>query len=1003
VTEIGEKEKMKNKLLAIAIAFVLMISVFPAFNIRPAISGADYVYMTIAYNPSIMTPAPELVPEAGTHEYPKMSKIQLTAPLTVLGTGSYQGWRWDFANWTKTNSTDGTFIAYTTDAHFETSAQDYNYTYTAYYDTSFMVTVNVPADQRWTENFTAYIYYGGLKTFGNESYSMYVPNGTSMHVGIGSSGLGYGYGEPAMPIVWVDAFYKVCARFVNWTVAGGYSHTDSPPPEYIAWSKPVTITEPKTFVPDWEFVYKLEVSSTYDVPPVTGFTGYYPANYNVTLSETTVYGLVDHIWVPDYWTVDGVKVPLNTTGTPSCVTYCSYFYDYSAIYWPIIYNTTIVVKMDTNHTAILHYKLQWWVRFDDKYEYIDHPGWSCVSTQTGWYDAYSVHTFTAPQQYTNITSDSRYRFFYWQNVTQGGTFGNLTERSFSLNVTQSMHFTAWYLEQWLVQVFTKPADTGLLGKTFLRGGIMITGSSGWFDDCAWGATPYSRAYFGAPKSYGYIEWNNGTGLNFTEWQYDAGAHYSYDNNTSWNVWRAINFTAVYQKYYRVTLSAVFDSNPIPDSGVFSWQGDSWYPEDGGTWIYPYTAPTMYVDPANWVWLFDYWETAPYGNLAWWPGGLYLDMNTTYTAIAHYRLATGLVVDPRIHTFETAGNAYCRTFKVTIYATNVKELYSVKAKLTYDPKYLEIVGIDPTPLTSLGWFVADWDWVNDGSYELVASAIGNDTNGLTGGAIKLVVITFHIIYEPCLKPDPVVPLNLDVTRGGFFHKNMTGIPIEALLGSTYYLKVLMPELMGYATFTNAGKSVVIDVYAVNVTKLHDYSFKLFYNTAELSLKSYEVITTFFPGPGLYTVSTSLGANWFSITVTETSGYLANGTGPIVRLVFDVIVPGSAVSAVKFDPENSYISEKCDLGIVYLWKWPWYPTSPSPPNYDFLSLDDMTMPPPLPGDANLDGVVDIFDLRLVAYYMDKWIKPGGPAPPSCDVYGGDSYVNIYDLIWVAIHIS
>lgn len=246
------------------------------------------------------------------------------------------------------------------------------------------------------------------------------------------------------------------------------------------------------------------------------------------------------------------------------------------------------------------------------------------------------------------------------------------------------------------------------------------------------------------------------------------------------------------------------------------------------------------------------------------------------------------------------------------------------------------------------------------------------------------ITFHIIYEPCDPDLGTIATALGIS-GSMYHKNMTYIPQEFSLDSTFQLKVLKPALMGYTAFTDSGKKAVIDIYAANVTKLYKYYVKIIYDTSELTLTGYEVIKTFFPGPGLYTVSTSYGSNWFSITLTGNLDYLANGTGPIFRLFFDVKVPGSAMSAIKFDA-GSYFVERCTSLITV------YP-----------DRHDMYMPPPLPGDANRDGVVDIFDLRLVAYYLNKQIKTaGGPAPPTCDVYPvphGDTWVNIYDLIWVA----
>jgi hypothetical protein len=836
---------------------------------------------------------------------------------------------------------------------------DANYNVTAVYDdpslpVEFKVTVRVPSDPSWLQNFTANLwdhasYYGT----GTPIAEAWLDNNTVIRAGIKGFWLGAGVGETPTPCVYGRHTNEV-ARFVNWSDVGYYIS------DPWAWSNDITVNGPMTLEPDWEYVYRLYATDEYTngyvaTRPEDGWYAYSTV-LNITAAKYTFESWHNNRWRFNHWEVDGNVI--DGISDPACV--------------KAFAGENITIHIDGNHTLKAMYTRQWYVEFSDNIS-----GWSCVSSQDGYYDENKNQTFTAPQ-YCNQTSTWRYRFNRWYGYNwPPGWFGNLTNRSFTVNVTMYMAFYAEFVTQWHVQIFTDPVDAGLLAKCYLKGWV---GDPGWFDDG-------STASFGAPLKYGETEWANGTRLIWLRWDSIYGPYDTVNNNTSWGVWRDMNFTAVYKKQFTLTLSAVAGTTPIPKAvdslgNDFTWQGKIWVDAGLGTWWM--TAPSMYMDPAGWVWLFDYWETSPYGNLAWWSGGLYLDMNTTYTAIAHYRHATGFVVDPRLVEFETAGNAYCHTFKVSIYATNVKELYSLTATLTYNPTYLEIVNIDATPLTSLGWFVADWDWVNDGSYELIATAVGNETNGLTGGAIKLVEVTFHIIYEPCTPVGGTISSTLGIS-GDLWHKNMTSIPVEMNLPSTFNLKVLKPALMGYTAFTDSGKKAVIDIYAANVTKLYKYYVKIIYDTSELSLKSYEVITTFFPGPGLYTVNTGYGPNYFSITLIGNLDYLANGTGPIVRLVFDVKVPGSAMSAIQFDG-GSYFVERCTDPVTI------YPT-----------LLDMYMPPPLAGDANRDGVVDVFDLRLVAYYMNTRIKPDGPAPPTCDVYPvppyGDHCVNIYDLIWVA----
>jgi hypothetical protein len=949
VTEIGEKEKMKNKLLALAIAFVLIIGTFSfAFVINPRANAGSLLRLDVFTSPSFLQN--NYVTINGTGDWPEGSVIHLQAPQYVyVGSDT----RYQFYTWYKDNAPWGSGSGPDHDAYL---TMDTNHNVTAIYDNpgwpiQYLVTVTVPSDPAWIQNFTAFLYDGSAWQGGTgPTVSAWVNNNTQVKADIKGCFLYAGVGEtPATPCVY-GKHYNEIARFVNWTGIGIQSIIGDP--YYEAVSNPITVNGPMTITPTWEYIYVLFATDEYtnghvDIRPEQGWYAYC-TTLKINATKYT-YVSSDNRWRFNYWKVDGDII--DGKNDPACVKAFS--------------GENITIHIDGNHTVKAMYTLQWYVDFTDN----TGACWSCVSSQNGFYDENVNQTFTAPQ-YINQTSTWRLRFLDWYGYQwPPGYFGNLTNRSFTVNVTQHMHFLAEYRYQFYIQVKTSPVDAGLLAKTYLTGWV---GNPGWFD---YGST----ALFGAPLKYGETEWNNGTRLIFDYWY-----GHSYDNDTSWYVTSARNFTAIYHKEHKVTLSA--------EPAIFTWEKDYWIPE-GSYW--PGWCPdAMWTDPGGWTWYFDYWETHPYGNL-WADPWLLLYINTSYTAIAHYRLGTTLVVDPLGVKFETAGNAYCHTFDVSIMVTNVKDMYAVQAQLKFDPTHLEIVGIDATPLNSVwpgGWFVADDPDYTDG-YDFYATALGNLTNGFTGTA-KLVTITFHIIYEPCVPPD--IDDWIWFNRADLYYKNGTLIPRDPVVNGKYHLTVLKPALQGVATINQGGKTVTIDVLAVNVTKLHDYRVRLTYDTTQLKLKTYTIINTFLQG--VYSITASAGAGWIQISVTETTGYLANGTGPILQLVFDMLVSGSALDKIYFDPSVCRISEHCNLGYVYL-----YHEGKSPPDYNFLDLLDATMPDPLLGDANLDGVVDIYDLRLVAYYLGKLTTVwGGPAPPSCD-FDHDGWITIRDLIIAAVNFG
>ena len=952
VTEIGEKEKMKNKLVAtvMVLTILLAMAIIP-INVKFGKADDVYYYLTIKTKPSGLA-ASATIPTVGVYKEPAVSWINVTALDIVPGT---TGVRYKFDYWDKNGTKDL--------AHSVWAIMNGNLTYTAFYTTQYLLTVIVPSNSLWLKNFTAYASLdNGASWIGGTGPSVSAWANAYTLVKAAVSGQdGLFLGTP-----WVYGKHtNELARFINWT---GYGYTIDPTPSALSGS--INMTGPKSPVMEWAYYYYLYVSSTYDVPAALSKQNWYKVNSKVVLSATEIFN--NGAWarqVPDYWEVDKVKVLVTD--------YTNYTVINPHGYLTAIYNLTITVNMNTNHTAVIHFKTQYYLQFVDDLG----PGdgsWTGVNAQSGYYDANKIAPssppFTAPRLAlpAHTTNALRYRFYRWFSTDFSGfPRGNLTNRDFTLNVTNGGKIIAQYKTQWYIQIFTKPTCPSLLPLMYLKG---WTGDPGWFDHL-------STATFGAPAVY---DFHNGTKLMFKEWDYDGGVFHSNQNNTQWaGVWHAENFTAVYTKYYRLTLKA--------EPAIFAWEKEYWAQEGFWGWFWP---DATWKDPGGYMYYFDHWTVTPYANLDG-PTWLGVNLNTSYTATAYYRLGTTLVMDPLGVEAQNAGHGYCTTFKMSIKVTNVKDMYAVQAKVNFVNTHLKIVGVDTTPLNLVWgtgkWFVADDLDYTDG-YDFYATALGNNTKSFTGSAV-LVAITFHIIYEPCVLPD--IWDWIYFSDYALYYKNGTTItPLDPVLNGRYHMKVLEPALKGVATISNGGHTVTIDIYAVNVTKLHDYTIWLDYDTNQLKLKTWWFDTSFLQG--VYAVNTPwIAPGVWSISVVEITGYLANGTGSLLHLVFDAVLVGSALDKITFDPVKCHISEKCDQGIIYIYH--------QGGSYTFLDLMDATMPDPLAGDANLDGVVDIYDLRLVAYYLGKLTTVwGGPAPPSCD-FDHDGWITMRDLITVAVNFG
>jgi hypothetical protein len=943
VTEIGEKEKMKNKLLATLVVLMLSISAISSvMMIKPNVKAENLVRLDIYTSPSFLQGT--YVTINGTGNWPGDSTIHLDAPQYVyVGSNT----RYQFHHWNYNNSFLSGAYAY------DLALDNNDGNVTAVYDAGsmpveYLVTVTVPSFPY--QNFTADLwqtgtYYGtGITTA-----QAWIVNNTQIRAGCGGTFL---YG--GVPAVCEDPATYRLARFVNWTGVGFYIIGN------FAWSNDITVNGPLNLAPEWDEVFYLKVTDTYGWGvPVTGKTGYYTKNTLVTLSETAIAtGGPGVAWFPDYYLVDGAKV----TGVGGSVTYVNYTYVPGA-YWPYV-NMTIILKMDTNHTAVLHYRTMYYLTFTDS------TGATNVPSYSGWYEAKCIAgPFNAPRTTNQTTPPNwRYLFKYWWNQTAGGTFGNYSNIGpWYVNVTGPTSFMAIYDWQWYVGLYTDPANSGLFSKLTFTG---WTGDYGWFyhgDTC----------YFGAPMYYGQTEWANGTRLHFYGWF--KGAVWDWGNNSQYygGVIAAANFTAQYTREYKAHVS----TNPVAAGAPY----DDWQADGTIKWEY---VPQFYVDPMGWTWNFAYFTASPSTSLlANWPGGAgQLIFNTSINAVANYVLETAGAVNQSQFLFENAGNAFCHTFTANIWITNVKELYALDFELRYNTggtgTFLEITSTDTSMLSSIwpgGYFVAV-NSINNGAgkYNFAATALGN-VSGFTGTGV-VVKLTFHIFAEPCVGQWSSLiqwwTLNL-------MHQNLTTIVWDSVINGQVFINSLSPTLGMFPTISFAGKTLTADIKAVNVTKLDEYALYLNFNPLQLQVKSVIIDTTFLTPPY---ITGSIGWNNVlgTISIYEHSTIYANGTGFLAHIVFDVIVNGTALDAVTWNTVSTYVVE-CSTYALYT------TSSPTP-----LILVDGYMPDPLLGDANLDGAVDIYDLRLVAYYYGT--NPGFPPFKPYDVYP-TGWIDILDLITVA----
>jgi hypothetical protein len=448
VTEIGEKEKMKNKILASVIVATLLIGLFAAipmiFNANVFKANAVTLYHLDVYTDPLAVPIPP-----GTNDYTYGTYVQLNAtdPVTI-GSTKYIFSYWDI---------DG---AGSYGNPLQWVYMDANHNATAHYTVEYLVTMTPnPVTAQGVTDWMWSAATGWLQT-----NSMWVAPGASCEIGVEGLIVNSPDGVYVNPSVW--------AYLVNFTGAAatvGY-HTWVFPPE-IWFSDSFTVTGPCTVGSNWAYQYLLLVSSSTNPPPNPAGTGWYNAGTNVTLTAPD-YSLnfAVYRYTLAYWTVDGVTKP----GNP------------------------ISVIMNTNHTAVAYYKRQSFVYLEDNL-----GNFSGIQDTGKWYDDGVNYTFVAPTPLP-VGPGVRYDFRFWDKPGYGWTStSNPLIIAFDAS-WDGEHLRGRWQTQYYLGLFSSPTISGYLYPD--------SDMTGWYDAGATvNLKARDMVQTDANTRYVFIQWKNHLG------------------------------------------------------------------------------------------------------------------------------------------------------------------------------------------------------------------------------------------------------------------------------------------------------------------------------------------------------------------------------------------------------------------------------------------------------------------------------------------------------------
>lgn len=359
--------------------------------------------------------------------------------------------------------------------------------------------------------------------------------------------------------------------------------------------------------------------------------------------------------------------------------------------------------------------------------------------------------------------------------------------------------------------------------------------------------------------------------------------------------------------------------------------------------------------------------------------------------------TELYIDPALTT-KTPSDVNKR-FWVSIEIEDVTDLFGFDLNITWDSNMITYYDNDTTPLNTI-WpakWTASIERNTPGSYKLVALSTGGSGTGFTGDG-TLFKLQLNVEAPICNQPaDWETSIDFTLVK---LSNSTWGKIIPTVTNGTYRMTGLKPDLEMIPEEIMCRKyceNFTIQIYVTHAINVHDFHFEIWFNT---TLLDYVVDSDVWGDLGLGTI-TKIDEEYGVLegNVTGGAGIVVNGNQWLLNITFH------AAYYYIWKDMTACPNWINDLhGVIKLhWAQLTYLECEPLTYQEEGPLKEIDVFPaggviytfsPIQGDINNDGTVNIQDISLVAWWYEQ-------DHPACDL-NCDGIVDIFDLVIVASNL-